>query len=180
MTTKTCNHRDHEGERDLPLSAFHKDKHSPDGLKSMCRVCASRKAQAWRAERAKDPEWRAKFNEGNTRYRNAAGKVGQLYSAAKQRAQKKGIPFTITKEDIIIPDVCPILGIPIIAGKGRKSDGLVGATDNSPSIDRIDNSKGYVPGNIVVISWRANYLKNTATLEELVMLGKFAERYING
>jgi hypothetical protein len=41
---------------------------------------------------------------------------------------------------------------------------------NSPSLDRIDNTKGYVPGNVWVISWRANDLKRNATLEELKLL----------
>jgi hypothetical protein len=39
--------------------------------------------------------------------------------------------------------------------------------DNSPSLDRIDTSKGYVKGNVWVISWRANKLKSDATLAEL-------------
>lgn len=30
---------------------------------------------------------------------------------AKQRAIKAGVPFTITKEDIVIPTHCPVLGV---------------------------------------------------------------------
>jgi len=183
MTTKVCNHKDHQGERELPLSAFHVDKASKDGLKSMCAVCSRNKAKAWRAERAKDPEWRKKFNNANTISRKKGGKVHQLFYAAMERARKKGIEFTISKDDVVIPDICPILGIPIVAGAGRKSDDpsnkLVGATDNSPSLDRIHNHRGYVPGNVIVISWKANYLKNIATLEELVLLGEFAKKQLS-
>lgn len=183
MSTKVCNHKDHQGERELPLSAFHVDKTTKDGYKSMCAACARAKARKWRAERAKDPEWRKKFNDSNTAARRKGGKVHQLFYAAMERARKKGIEFTITKDDVVIPEVCPILGIPIVAGTGRVSDDpankLVGATDNSPSLDRIHNHLGYVSGNVIVISWKANYLKNIATLEELVLLGEFAKKQLS-
>jgi hypothetical protein len=39
--------------------------------------------------------------------------------------------------------------------------------DNAPTLDRINNSCGYVPGNVAVISWRANRIKCDATPEEL-------------
>jgi hypothetical protein len=77
-----------------------------------------------------------------------------LWSRAKYRAKQKGREFTITKEDIVIPDICPLLGTPM----------------KSPSLDRIDSSKGYVKGNVWVISNRANTLKNDATLTELKTL----------
>ncbi len=79
---------------------------------------------------------------------------------AKRRASIKNIDFNITEEDIEIPSMCPILEVPLI----------IGTKDNyeySPSLDRIDNSKGYVKGNIQVISKKANSMKNSATLEEL-------------
>jgi hypothetical protein len=82
---------------------------------------------------------------------------------AKRRAGQHKIKFNIKVEDIVIPDVCPVLKIPIY----RDTDGLCA---NSPSLDRIDPSKGYVKGNIRVISFRANTLKNNATLKELTML----------
>jgi hypothetical protein len=40
----------------------------------------------------------------------------------------------------------------------------------SPTLDRIDNSKGYIVGNVWVISMRANRLKSDATVDELMML----------
>ena len=45
--------------------------------------------------------------------------------------------------------------------------------NNAPSIDRIDNEKGYIKENIVIVSNRANLLKKDATTEELVMLANF-------
>lgn len=83
----------------------------------------------------------------------------QLWLGARHRAQTKGMDFTITLEDIEIPELCPVLGIPLVK---RSSERF-----NSPSIDRIDNTKGYTPDNICVISYRANSLKNNASPEEM-------------
>ena len=93
-----------------------------------------------------------------------SGKSGKSYS--KQRAKRTNIEHTITPEDIIIPDYCPVLNIKLDVGD-RKIHG------NAPSIDRIDNNKGYTKENIMIISNRANMLKNNATLDELILIGKF-------
>lgn len=65
-----------------------------------------------------------------------------------------------------VPDYCPILGIKLnYDGTGKIGDWS--RRDNSPSMDRIDSSKGYTPDNIHIISWRANRIKNDSTVEEL-------------
>lgn len=88
--------------------------------------------------------------------------------AAKNRARRQNVPFDLDPEDIIFPETCPVLGIPLIFSRG-------GRTNNTPSIDRKIPSIGYVKGNIRVISWRANRLKNDATLEELKKLVEYLE-----
>lgn len=70
-------------------------------------------------------------------------------------------------QDLIIPEICPVLDIPIIISFGN------GRTDNGPSVDRIDNNKGYIKDNIIVISWRANNIKSYASIEELEKNFKF-------
>ena len=80
--------------------------------------------------------------------------------AARHRAKKIGREFDLQVEDIIIPEFCPILGIKL------NTDNRVTSFD-SPSLDRFDSSKGYIQGNIFVISWRANKLKSDASLEEI-------------
>lgn len=101
----------------------------------------------------------------NNSYINLDPRKKMLY-AARQRAKKNGIECTITVEDIVIPEICPVLGIPLFStiGKGQQPPTLLG---NSPSLDRWDNTKGYTPENIRVISMRANDLKSDATLEEM-------------
>ena len=89
-----------------------------------------------------------------------------LWRSAKQRARKKGLDFDIEVSDIIIPQFCPLLNIPIqhIVGNG------VGRNPNAPSLDRLQNHLGYVKGNILVVSWRANFIKGDATIEEFRLL----------
>ena len=85
---------------------------------------------------------------------------------ARSNAKRDGKDFSIELEDLPdIPDVCPVLGIPMSLESDNK--------DFVPSLDRIDNSKGYVKGNIILISRRANRLKFDATPEELRMLADF-------
>lgn len=83
---------------------------------------------------------------------------------SRHSAKKRGIEFSIDvyNTDLQIPDVCPVLGIPLFRMRGKRGGGA-----NSPSVDRIDNSKGYVDGNVQIISFRANSLKADATIEEL-------------
>jgi hypothetical protein len=79
------------------------------------------------------------------------------------------VPFSITHEDIQIPELCPVLGIKLEhASKETASRGAMGGFhDASPTLDKIIPALGYVPGNIAVISWRANKLKGDGTTGEL-------------
>ena len=88
---------------------------------------------------------------------------------AQKRARNKNLEFTIKLTDINIPQFCPWLGCELTPSGGGKST-------YSPSLDRIDNSKGYTPDNIEVISTRANILKSDATLNELICMGLAAAR----
>jgi len=62
------------------------------------------------------------------------------------------------------------LGIPLKIGNGKRTDG-------SATLDRVLPDLGYVPGNVIVISFRANRIKNDATLDELRLLVEFYSRW---
>lgn len=78
-----------------------------------------------------------------------------MLTASKYRAKKRGLEHTITIEDVVIPELCPLLQVEMIKN-----------TDTAPSLDRIDSSKGYVKDNVMVISRKANVIKNDSTFEE--------------
>jgi hypothetical protein len=91
-----------------------------------------------------------------------------MVRAACQRAKKAGVPFSITESDIIIPSFCPVFGVRLEQSLGSKGPGI-----NSPSLDRRVPEDGYVQGNIVVISYRANRSKSDLTVDELCALADF-------
>lgn len=90
----------------------------------------------------------------------------QLIYSARQRARKNNLPCTISLTDIQIPSHCPALGIPLERGTSI-------IWDNSPTLDRLDPSKGYVPSNVAVISMRANRIKNNGTADEIIAVGNW-------
>ncbi len=118
-----------------------------DGFRAQCKVCT----------REYDFQRRLKFPRK------------KLLEGIRHRAKKYGIPFDLTEDDIVIPEDCPIFKKPFIYAKN-------GRNEFSPSIDKILPQKGYVKGNIIVISWRANRIKNDATVKELKTIADF---YIN-
>lgn len=63
--------------------------------------------------------------------------------------------------------VCNQVCVDLKLEKGR---GTGGAKMSSPSLDHIEPEKGYVRGNVWVISYRANMIKNNATIDELQLL----------
>lgn len=98
-------------------------------------------------------------------YRQNVVKI--LLHVARKRANKAGVDFNLTEEDILIPNECPVLGIPIIVGQGK---------DNSPSLDRHVPELGYTKGNVTVISMRANRIRNDSKVEELERILEYAKR----
>lgn len=94
--------------------------------------------------------------------------VYEMFMNARKRAKKKNLEFRIEKEDIVIPDTCPITGVKIEINTGK-------CKQNSPSLDRIDNSKGYIKGNVRVISNRANHCKSNLSLEEIRNLYEYVQ-----
>ncbi|UQV19448.1 hypothetical protein MU852_06625 [Brevundimonas albigilva] len=113
----------------------------------------------------------AAYMRGYQRTSRRKRPVRALLDRAKQRARTQSASFSLRLDDICVPDVCPVLGIPLVIGGPR--------SDASPSLDRIEPDKGYVAGNVRVISDKANRLKGSRTLAEVEILsrsGRLARR----
>ena len=94
-----------------------------------------------------------------------------MLAGARRRARSLGLEYNIDETDIIIPKICPILDVPLFFSEK-------GSAINSPSLDRVDNTKGYIKGNVRVISWRANTLKANLDLDILDKLTKYMKKEI--
>lgn len=115
--------------------------------------------KAYRKKRREDPEYVLKLRESKKQSfrRNY---IHNLWKRTKDRALRKNLEFNLIESDIIIPEFCPILKIPLFIG-------IKNQYENSPTIDRIDNTKGYIKENCKIISMKANTMKNNANLDEL-------------
>jgi hypothetical protein len=112
----------------------------------------------------------APFNDQNGRARRRnQDPFGYALQQLRRNAKKRGLEFSVTKENFLpLPTHCPVLNVELdYSGAG---------TWNAASIDRTDCSKGYIPGNVVIMSKRANMLKNDATAEELRKVVEYIER----
>lgn len=153
--------------RDQLLADSRRRYHTPEGKAAKQRRNFTPERLARAKERARlyyiehKEDLKAKMREA---YRLDVAKM--LHRSARNRAKYKGLDFTITKEDVVIPDVCPILGIPLSIAEGTMQP-------YSPSLDRKDNSKGYTPDNVWVISSLANTMKSSASIEQLAAFGKW-------
>jgi hypothetical protein len=95
-------------------------------------------------------------------------KMLALVARIKCGAKRKKIPFDLNPDNLSLPVRCPVLGMEL-------SFNTVAADDNSYSIDRVDNTRGYTMDNICIMSLKANKMKSNGTLEELVKLGEWAK-----
>jgi len=92
-----------------------------------------------------------------------------IFAAKKSDAKRKGIVFTLDFESIYWPTHCPVLGLRLQYGRGGKP----GPRPDSPSFDRYDAELGYVPGNVTIISNRANTIKHNAERWEIEELANW-------
>lgn len=124
----------------------------------LSRLEISRRYEPHRPPRSKaHKKWKRQYQREN--------KERNLLCQARYRAKKAGFNFNLELEDVNIPFRCPYLNVVLRSARGT------GPRYNSPTLDRIDNNKGYVKGNVEVISYRANMLKRDLTLDEMYLMG---------
>ena len=138
---------------DKPFTEYYADRRNKTtGLQAECKTCHTLAT--------------------NAATRNRPLETRLLYSA-RYRAKIGGFPCTITEADIVVPTHCPILGIELVRGEGQSSEA-------SPTLDKINPALGYVPGNVQVISYRANSMKRDASADELRRFAKWVLENMDG
>ena len=135
-----------------PFSEFRRNKSQKDGLSYECKVC-------------------------HAAYLQSHGMSRPFYSilnGARQRAKARDLPFSITEEylESIWTGVCPVFQIRL----NLPSHGGHELSAAKPSLDRMVPDKGYVPGNVIWISLRANQMKNDGNSEELFRVAEWLQQ----
>lgn len=134
---------------------FHK---RGEGFHSYCKTCSSDVRRSRNREINKGLWWRRQ--QSSKRHRFEHRKKGD----PRYRFELTSMPYT--------PNKCPVFDQKLIYSEHASS--YFGA-----SIDRIDSSRSYIDENVMVLSVRANHLKNDATFEELVLMGRWAQHMID-
>jgi len=140
--------------RELPVTMFYKKSSAKESRKSFCKKCDNKRS--------------AQYKKQNP----ILVQTCQMVDRAKRRAAEKQLSFDIDTKYVrsLVVLHCPVLGMPLEWSCRRNVGNIV--LDGSPSLDRIDPTKGYVKGNVWIISYRANLIKNNATHEELKLVTK--------
>ena len=142
-----------------PLSEFVRDARKNFGRGSHCHACRKKIHLAYRQSCVEKDlvQW----------------KLRMLVADSKNRAKKAGVDHDIDVNYLleILLEYCPYLGTKF-HWEAKTNCGNRGAHPHSPSIDRIDSSKGYVKGNVAIVSHRANAIKHNATEQELFRIGR--------
>ena len=172
---------------------FHKNRSKANGVDWACKYCkqqwainhrengrlaASKYRKSTLGRKTRSTYWHSE------RAKQLAREVGRrarkrdplyfLLKSAEKRAKQNGLPFTLTREDFLpLPETCPVYGTPLVYGSAIR-------TNASATLDKIIPEKGYVKGNVKIVSWRANTLKNAATLNDLKALVRYVEIYGRG
>lgn len=110
-------------------------------------------------------------------YLNLPDKIkGYMIRNSKWSAKRRNHEFNLTIDDIQLPEYCPLLGIKLYYNFEKRTHFN---SFNHASLDRIDNSKGYIKGNVIVISRLANAMKNEANFEQLLTFSDNIKQLIN-
>jgi len=110
----------------------------------------------------------SKFHEDELK----SAQIKKLHNK-KANMKKNGVEFTVGWGDIHWPTHCPVLGLELdyfCDGEDR---------DKWASFDRIDCTKGYVPGNVGILSMKANRIKDQGTAEQHRKIADYIDSFTN-
>lgn len=143
-----------------PFSEFIRSSRNKNGLNSHCKQCNRTRNQQYR-----------KSNP-------VKGQTYKMFRDARLRAEDKKLPFDIDVEYVrsLVVSRCPVFGTHL-EWSAQRGNGPI-PIESSPSLDRIDPTKGYIKGNVWIISYKANVIKNNATHEELKLVTEAVGRAI--
>ena len=154
---------------EVNLAYFAKNNASSDGLQNRCKPCDNFRQAIRRLVKGEElRDYSLKYQRN--RRKDHRYRLQMLLNASKQRAERKSREHSLTVQDLeeLWPanNKCPIFGFDLEWNNA-------GFRETSPSVDRIDSTKGYTKDNVQIISWKANRIKAYATVAELEAVAKY-------
>ena len=143
---------------------FLKNRNRTNGIGSHCKQCSRR---YYSKEKVKTRE-----------QQNPVQRITNcMTGGARDRAKEKNLPFNLDVQYVrsLVTSHCPVLQVELDWSL-YKHNGKI--PFNRPTLDRIDPSKGYVKGNVWIISSKANRIKSDASHEELKLVTEAVGRAI--
>lgn len=140
----------------LLSTGYYNNKATRDKKTTRCKTCVNHRNNVLQKETK--ALWAANTHQRRRKERPSE----HLWKMARHRAKEGNIEFSISPADILVPEFCPYLETKF----SFENKATI------PSLDRIDPTKGYIKGNIQVISWMANQMKNNASIEQLMVFAK--------
>lgn len=151
----------------LLISLFSKDKYQKSGYRCKCKVCSAKEFNAFKNSSGYEKrKIKTKQKTDELKQTNPIKRWAHVaFHNAKKRAKASNLEFSITKDwlENNAPKICPLLNVELNYGASK-------ATENTASVDRINSTQGYTTGNCKIISFKANRIKNNASLKELQLL----------
>ena len=180
MTTiQTCS----SCKQEKPVMEFPINTKARSGYSSHCKACKKQRYggqfQSYYAENksrlnANTKAWREKKRAENP----IDFWVHNNLVAVKGRAKRNGLDFDLDVDFLrsIVTTHCPIFGVELIYGLKKDVD----FTDRGKgaSLDRKDSARGYTKDNVWIISYRANSIKQDATIAELEQVVEGLRRWM--
>ncbi len=121
----------------------------------------------------KTAAWKEKYYSGGAEYIAGWRDRNPLKSMiinSRARAKRLDIYFNIGESDVVFTTECPCCGDPLDFSRKQK------ICAQSPTLDRLNPGEGYIAGNVSMICWACNHVKNATTLERIEAVARWMRR----
>lgn len=177
-----------------PVEEFYSSSKYPGGFSTYCKECnLKRNRKRW----IENPDGMRKnalkyyYNHKGKNREKAARRVAEYSRRIKKENPARWRAKKFLQREGVAPDItvdfleelfkntshCQCCGKGLCLQYEERGTRQYRSNPNVPSIDRVNNHKGYTRSNIAVICWECNYRKTDLSLEDLEMMVAYIKKY---